>query len=90
MESDPVYTRQEYVFDVSVCIGKMMMGGKELVATQDGGVVLMMCNKLIKYDSAMNLVKEVEVKIDMDAMKNMMEEMKKKCPMQDKMEDKKQ
>ena len=71
-------------------MGKMMMGGKELVATQDGGVVLMMCNKLIKYDSAMNLVKEVEVKIDMDAMKNMMEEMKKKCPMQDKMEDKKQ
>ena len=58
-----------------------MMGGKELLATQDGGVVLMIGNKLIKYDASMNLVKEVEIKIDMEAMKNTMEEMKKNCPM---------
>lgn len=65
-----------------VChMGKMMMGGKELLATQDGGVVLMIGDKLIKYDASMNLVKEVEIKIDMEAMKNKMEEMKKNCPM---------
>ncbi|MDP2911391.1 MAG: hypothetical protein Q8N76_03560 [Candidatus Omnitrophota bacterium] len=61
-------------------MGKMMMGGKELLATQDGGVVLMMGNKLIKYDSQLNLVKETEIKIDMEAMKTTMEEMKKNCP----------
>jgi hypothetical protein len=60
-----------------------MMGCKELLATQDGGVVLMLGNKLIKYDASMNLVKEVEIKIDMEAMKNTMEEMKKSCPMMD-------
>jgi hypothetical protein len=62
-------------------MGKMMMSGKELLATQDGGVVLMIGNKLIKYDAQLNLVKETEVKIDMEAMKNKMEEMKKNCPM---------
>ena len=59
----------------------MMMDGKKLVATQDGGVVLMMCNKLIKYDAGMNVVKEVEIKMDMEAMGKSMEEMKKNCPM---------
>ncbi len=74
----------------SMCpMHKMMMGGKELITTQDGGVVLMMGNKLIKYDASMNLVKEVEIKMDMEAMKNSMEEMKKNCPMCSKMQDKK-
>lgn len=59
----------------------MMGGGKVLVATQDGGVVLMMGNKLIKYDAQMNIVKEAEIKMDMEAMKKSMEEMKKNCPM---------
>src|SRR3989338_3078535 len=54
----------------------MMMEGKKLIATQDGGVVLMMCNKLIKYDAGMNVVKEVEIKMDMEAMCKSMEEMK--------------
>ncbi len=67
----------------------MMMEGKKLVATQDGGLVLMVGNKLIKYDASMNVVKEVEIKMDMEAMKNMMEDMKKNCPMCSKMQDKK-
>ena len=62
-------------------MNKMMMGGKELIATQDGGVVLMMGSKLIKYDAQLNVVKEVEIKIDMEAMQKAMEEMKKNCPM---------
>jgi len=60
--------------------GKMMMKkimSKEIVATQDGGVVVMMGNKLIKYDKKLNLVKEIELKMDMDAMK-------KHCQMSDK------
>ncbi|MDP2980484.1 MAG: hypothetical protein Q8N67_00250 [Candidatus Omnitrophota bacterium] len=58
-----------------------MMGEKKLVATQDGGAVLMMGNKLIKYDAQLNIIKEVEIKIDMEAMKNSMDEMRKNCPM---------
>jgi len=65
----------------------MMMGEKKLVATQDGGAVLMMGNKLIKYDAQMNLVKEVEIKMDMEAMKKLMEEMKASCPMCNKKSD---
>lgn len=61
-------------------MNKTMMNEKKLVATQDGGVVLMMCNKLIKYDANLNVVKEVEVKMDMEAMKKSMEEMKRDCP----------
>jgi hypothetical protein len=59
----------------------MMMEGKKLVATQDGGAILMIGNKLIKYDSQLNIVKEVEIKIDMEAMKKSMDEMKDNCPM---------
>ena len=70
-------------------MNKMKMGGKELIATQDGGVVLMMGNKLIKYDGAMNLVKEVEIKMDTEAMKKSMEEMMSNCPMCSKVQDKK-
>jgi hypothetical protein len=62
-------------------MNKTMMDEKKLVATQDGGIVLMMYNKLIKYDAGMNVVKEVEIKMDMEAMKKSMEEMKKNCPM---------
>jgi hypothetical protein len=68
-----------------------MMGGKEgmmgmkgmmmkmmhpdVVATSDGGIVILMGNKLTKYDKNLNVVKEVEIKMpDMD-------EMKKMCPM---------
>jgi hypothetical protein len=57
--------------------GKMMgmspmMMGKSLVSTSDGGVVVLMGNKLQKYDKDLTLVKEVEIKMDMEAMKKMM------------------
>ena len=67
----------------------MMMGERKLVATQDGGAILIIGNKLIKYDAQMNIVKEVEIKMDMEAMKKSMEEMKANCPMCSKMQDKK-
>ncbi len=56
-----------------------MMGKGNMVATQDGGVVVMMGHKLYKYDKDLNLVKEAEVKIDMEGMKKAMAEMKEKC-----------
>ncbi len=53
------------------------MGGhgrmeKEVVATQDGGVVVLMGGRLLKYDKDLNLVKQVDVPID-EYMKKMME-----------------
>jgi hypothetical protein len=50
-----------------------MMGN--LVATNDGGVVVLMGRKLYKYDKNLNLVKEAEIKVDMMPMQRMME-----CP----------
>jgi hypothetical protein len=36
-----------------------------MVATQDGGVIVLAGNKLMKYDQDLNLVKEAEIKVDM-------------------------
>lgn len=58
---------------------KMMMK-KQMVATEDGGVIVMAGNKLQKYDSNLNLVKEVELKIDIEACYKMIKRMKEECP----------
>ena len=63
---------------------KMMMS-KEMVATGDGGVIVMTGTKLMKFDKDLNLVKEAEVKMDTEGMHKMMKEMKEKCPMYKKM-----
>ncbi len=65
-------------------MGGMMMKAmmkKTIVATEDGGVIVLAGNKLMKYDKNLNLVKEVEIKIDMEAMQKNMKEMMKNCPM---------
>ncbi|MBF0384359.1 MAG: hypothetical protein HQL27_00665 [Candidatus Omnitrophica bacterium] len=54
---------------------------KTVIATSDGGVIVLAGNKLMKYDKDLNLVKEVEIKVDMEAMKKDMAEMMKNCPM---------
>jgi len=62
----------------------MMMGSmmaKSVAATGDGGIVVMAGNKLIKYDKDLNLVKEVEVKMDMEGMQKKMSQMMEQCPM---------
>lgn len=78
-------------------MGKGMMDGKmmgmcpmmksmmerSVVATTDGGVVVVTGTKLTKYDKNLSVVKEVEVKMDMEGMKKMMEHMK-NCPMMEK------
>ena len=40
-----------------------MMGKPQMVATDEGGVIVLAGNKLMKYDAELNLVKEVEVKM---------------------------
>ena len=49
-----------------------MMGKSSMVASNDGGVIILKGNKLLKYDKNLNLVKEVELKVPS------MEEMMKK------------
>jgi hypothetical protein len=51
-----------------------MMCNSSLAATGDGGVVVLMGNKLSKYDNNLNLVKEVEIKIDWENWKKTMEQ----------------
>lgn len=51
-----------------------MMYGASLAATEDGGALVLMGNKLIKYDKDLNLVKEVEIKIDWESMNKTMTE----------------
>ena len=59
---------------------KKMMMHKQMVATKDGGVVVMIGNKLLKYDRKLKLTNEAE--IDMQTIcKKMMEKCGKVCPM---------
>ena len=52
--------------------GMKSMMSPSLLETKDGGLVVMMGNKLMKYDKDLNLVKETEVKIDVEEMQKMM------------------
>ena len=63
----------------------MKMMEKTMVATSDGGVIVLAGNKLTKYDKDLNVVKEVELKMDMEGMQKMMDNMKGMCPMMGKM-----
>jgi len=67
----------------------MNMAEKKMVATSDGGVVLMCCGKLTKYDSNLNLVKEIELNMDTEAMQKKMTDAQQNCPMCSKMQGKK-
>ena len=57
---------------------------KQMVATADGGVIVLSGNKLLKYDKDLNLVKEAELKrddtvrIDVGSMEEMIGKMKEK------------
>ena len=65
-------------------MGKMccaMMGKTQMVATDEGGVIVLAGQKLMKYDADLNLVKEVEIKMPMPMGG-------KQCPMMGKMMDK--
>jgi hypothetical protein len=59
-----------------------MMGKAQMVATDEGGVIVLAGNKLMKYDADLNLIKEAEVKMPMGPMSG------KQCPMMGKMMEK--
>lgn len=62
---------------MGMCPMHCMMMKNTMIATQDGGVAVMTGNSLSKYDKDLNLIKEVELKTDVEGMKKMMNE----CPM---------
>jgi len=73
-------------------ITQIMSGNqKQMVATNDGGVIVMAGNKLLKYDKDLNLVKEAELKtrveltFDVGSMQEMMKSMKGKYGKKNKM-----
>ena len=51
------------------------MMNRSMVPTEDGGIVVMIGNKLYKYDKDLNLKKEVEMEIGYSEMHNMMKKM---------------
>lgn len=57
------------------------MAQQSVVATTDGGVVILAAGKLMKYDGNLNLVKEIDLQIDYDAMRSRMERMVRDMPM---------
>ena len=67
--------------------GMMMkqMMGRSIIATEDGGIVVIMGNKIAKYDKKLNLVNEVELKVDFEMMQKKMAKMMDECPMCGKM-----
>jgi hypothetical protein len=71
------------MMDSSAMCGMMMMHFMKpstAFSTQDGGFVVIMGNKIMKYDKNVDLKKEVEIKVDTTAMKKMMQQMQ-QCPM---------
>jgi hypothetical protein len=66
-------------------MGCRMMGKAQMVATDEGGVIVLAGNKLMKYDADLNLVKEARLKMPVSPMGGMMGG--KQCPMMEKMAD---
>lgn len=83
MSGTDMMAKKEMMMGKCSMPGIMMKGmmEKSIIATTDGGVIVLTGNKLMKYDEDLNLVKEVEIKVDMDAMNKDMAEMMKNCPM---------
>ena len=59
-------------------MGSMML--KTMTPTQDGGVIVAFGNKLMRYDSQLNLMKETEMKVDASQMYGDMQKMMENCP----------
>lgn len=62
----------------------MIAGGmmqKTMATTEDGGIIVAMGDKLVKYDSDLNKVKEVALDIDTTQMHAKMQQMMQNCSM---------
>ena len=80
--------KDEHGFGEMTGPGKMMemrnlLMAKSMVATPDGGVIVLVGNKLQKYDRDLVLQKEVKLKVDGEGTCETMPQMKGKCPMQE-------
>jgi len=79
---------KEGIYPCMCPMHKMMMKGmmkREAIATEDGGVVVLMGDKMVKYDKDLNQVKEVPLKIDIEHIRNTMQQQMKDCPYRKKM-----
>jgi hypothetical protein len=56
-----------------MCSKMMGQMGMTMVATENGGVIVLAGNKLMKFDKDLAMIKEVEIKMDMAKMKEEME-----------------
>jgi hypothetical protein len=63
--------------------GAMMQ--KALVATEDGGVVVLMGDRLVKFDAQLKQVQEAEIPFDMERMQQKIQQMMQNCPMHQQM-----
>ena len=61
-----------------------MMGQASMVA-MDKNLYVLAGNKILKYDANLNLVKETEIKWDMEGMMKMHQKMMENCPMRQQM-----
>lgn len=57
------------------------MVDKAMAATSDGGIVVMVGYKLIKFDRDLNKVKEAQIAIDTEEIQTQMQKMMQSCPM---------
>lgn len=71
-KEDKMYKKDKYGMKHCMMMDKMMP--KKMVATPDGGVIVLSGSKLLKYDKDLNLLKEVEIKMDMEGMMKKMKE----------------
>lgn len=66
----------------AVC-GSMMQ--QSVTATNDGGVVVAVAGKLIKYDAGLKKVNEANIDVDWTALHQRMQQMMQNCPMMQQM-----
>jgi hypothetical protein len=66
------------------CPMHQMMGGpmtsKSMIATTDGGVVIMIGDKLMKFDRDLNLVQETKVEMNIEGTPEKPDQPMKECP----------
>lgn len=64
-------------------MGPMMLNAmmpRSMISTEDGKIIVLAGNKLIKYDSDLNLVKEQTIHLDISGMQDLMKRMAENCP----------
>jgi hypothetical protein len=59
---------------------------RQIVTPTDGGVIILVGNKLLKYDKDLNFLKETELNIDMEQTQKEIVKMIETCPMCQRME----